>query len=271
MDSTRPDLTQLRRDLLPIVREAGRAILAVYERDFAVEYKDDASPLTQADLASNRVILQRLTALTPDLPVLSEESSSVPYETRKVWNRFWIVDPLDGTKEFVKRNGEFTVNIALIEDGRPVLGVVHAPVLDVTYSGAEGEGAFRQQDDAIERRIATAEPGETITVVASRSHANEATERYLDRLRETHRVDVVSKGSSLKICLVAEGAAHIYPRTGPTSEWDTAAAQAVLEQAGGVMLDAESGEPLPYNKENILNAHFVAAYARDVPLPHGTT
>ena len=265
--TTSMDLTDLRHRLLPVVEEAGAAILDVYGRDFEVAFKDDDSPLTQADLASNRVILAHLKALTPDVPVLSEESADVPWETRRDWTRFWLVDPLDGTKEFVKRNGEFTVNIALIEDGRPVLGVVHAPVLEVTYSSAAGEGAFRRQAHGSEEPISVASWGRDLVVVASRSHANEATERYLARLREEHDVDVVAKGSSLKICLVAEGAAHVYPRTGPTSEWDTAAAHAVLEQAGGVMLQADSGERVVYNKQDVLNPHFVAACTADVPLP----
>ena len=267
MASNELDEKRLRRELLEVAEEAGKAILDVYGEDFEVEFKEDDSPLTQADLASNRVILARLEALAPDVPVLSEESANVAWETRRDWRRFWLVDPLDGTKEFVKRNGEFTVNIALIEGGRPVLGVVHAPVLDVTYSAAAGEGAFRRQAGAAEQPIRVARWGRRLVVVASRSHANEATDRYLDRLRSDHEVEVVSKGSSLKICLVAEGAAHVYPRTGPTSEWDTAAAQAVLEQAGGVMLQADTGQPIVYNKENVLNPHFVAACRSDVPLP----
>lgn len=267
MNASHDDLPSLRQALLPVAREAGAAILDVYQSDFDVERKDDDSPLTQADLASNRVILAHLKALTPDIPILSEESSGVPYEDRSGWTRFWLVDPLDGTKEFVKRNGEFTVNIALIEDGRPTLGIVYAPVLDVMYSSTAGEGAFRQQAGADAQPIHTAAWGPRLVVVASRSHANDATERYLERLREDHEIEVVSKGSSLKICLVAEGAAHVYPRTGPTSEWDTAAAHAVLEHAGGVLVDATEGAPLRYNKRDILNPHFVAACREDPPLP----
>lgn len=261
------DLERLRFALIPVAREAGRAILQVYESDFEVAYKDDDSPVTKADLAANRVILQHLKALTPDVPVLSEESSSVPYETRKSWKRFWIVDPLDGTKEFVKRNGEFTVNIALVEHGSPVLGIVHAPVLEVTYSATAGEGAFKQQAGGDDRRIEVSTPDEVLVVAASRSHRNEATERYLDLLRKTYSVEVISKGSSLKVCLVAEGTAHVYPRTGPTNEWDTAAAQAVLERAGGVMLDLTTGEPLVYNKPSTLNPGFVAAFGANIRLP----
>ena len=261
------DLARLRTELHAVAEEAGAAILSVYERDFAVERKADDSPLTEADLASNRVILARLKALTPVVPVLSEESSQVPYEQRRAWPRFWLVDPLDGTKEFVKRNGEFTVNVALIDHGRPALGVVYAPVLRVGYSGVVGDGALRWQDGTDATPIHCTPPGERLRVAASRSHANAATEAYLDRLREHWDVEVVSKGSSLKICMVAEGAAHVYPRTGPTMEWDTAAADAVVTAAGGVLLDASDGAPLTYNKADLRNPHFVVAWSDEVPLP----
>ena len=261
------DLNELRDALCHISAEAGAAIVDVYRRDFAVERKDDDSPLTEADLASNRVILARLKGLTPDLPVLSEESSHVELDERRAWTRYWLVDPLDGTKEFVKRNGEFTVNIALIDGERPVLGVVHAPVLDVTYSGVVGAGAYRRQGDSLDEAIQVRAPGAALRVVASRTHANQATEAYVHQLRSRWDVEVVSKGSSLKICLVAEGAAHVYPRTGPTMEWDTAAAHAVLEAAGGILVEASHGQRLRYNKRDLLNPHFVAAWSDDVPLP----
>ena len=262
-----PDPSQLRPDVSAIAIEAGEAILSVYHDDFTVERKVDDSPLTEADLASNRVILARLKARTPDIPILSEESSHTPFEQRRSWQRYWLVDPLDGTKEFVKRNGEFTVNIALIDGHRPVLGVVFAPVLGVGYAGVVGEGAWRWQADADEERIHPETPQGTLRVAASRSHANEATEAYLERLRSRWDIDVVSKGSSLKICLVAEGAAHLYPRTGPTMEWDTAAADAVLTAAGGALLDAKDGSPLRYNKADLRNPHFVAGWTDGIPLP----
>jgi 3'(2'), 5'-bisphosphate nucleotidase len=262
---TQPHPATLRSDIVAIARAAGDAILAVYAQDFDVDFKADASPLTEADLASHRHIVAALSALTPELPILSEESAEIPYDERADWRTFWLVDPLDGTKEFVKRNGEFTVNIALIQGGRPVLGVVHAPVLGVTYSAAEGEGAFRHDGDA-ETAIVTRPPqGRRLTVVASRSHSNEATAAFLEELGRDFDIEVTSKGSALKICLVADGEANLYPRTGPTMEWDTAAAQAVLEAAGGVMAVFGSAEPLRYNKADLRNPHFLAAYGSDAP------
>ncbi len=263
---THADPTTLRRRTVTIAREAGRAILEVYARDFEVDFKADASPLTEADLASHRLITAALAELTPHLPVLSEESAELPIETRRSWSTFWLVDPLDGTKEFVKRNGEFTVNIALISVGRPVLGVVHAPVLDVSYSAAEGEGAFKRDGLGEDRPIHTRAPNDrSLTVVASRSHSNAATESFLTAVGEHFDIELVSQGSALKICLVAEGTAHLYPRTGPTMEWDTAAAQAVLEQSGGIMSHFDRRSPLRYNKPELLNPHFVAAYGPDAP------
>ena len=240
--------------LINLAREAGAAILKIYNSDFSVYEKSDQSPLTEADLASHHVIVKGLGALTPEIPILSEESADIPYETRSGWSRYWLVDPLDGTKEFIKRNGEFTVNIALIEAERPVWGVVHVPVSGVTYHGGEGLGAFRQDEEGDKQSIAVcAERGATVKVAGSRSHAGESLRRYLDNLG-SHQI--VSMGSSLKLCLVAEGAADIYPRLGPTSEWDTAAAQAVVEGAGGRVTDLQM-QPLRYNtKESLLNPHF---------------
>ncbi len=238
-----------------IAREAGRRILDVYERGFTVEQKEDRSPLTEADRASHEIICEKLEQLTPDVPVLSEESAKVDYEKRAGWNRFWLVDPLDGTKEFINRNGEFTVNIALIEGHRPVLGVVYVPVTGLTYLASAGHGAFRQKGEceveAIRvRRFAGGKP----MVVASRSHAGPETEAFLKNLG-AH--DVVSMGSSLKLCLVAQGTADVYPRLGPTMEWDTAAGHAVLRFAGGRVADRE-GADLAYGKPGFENPHFVA-------------
>ena len=269
-------MTNLNFDiLLPavirIAREAGDAILEIYRTEFEVTTKADRSPLTEADLASQQHITAELARLTPNIPLVAEESADIPFDTRSRWERLWLVDPLDGTKEFVRRNGEFTVNIALIEGGRPVLGVVHAPDLKLTYGAGSGHGAFRWHGDANGNPIQPkAHRNDGLTVVASRSHSNEATERFLDVLRRDHPVELISKGSALKICLVADGSAQLYPRTGPTMEWDTAAAQAVVEEAGGVMVRFDGGGPLRYNKEKLINPHFLVAYGENAPgLPAG--
>jgi len=236
-----------------IGRAAGRAVLDVYENEFAVSRKADDSPLTQADLASHRLITAALADLAPGTPILSEESAQVSWAERRHWRRYWLVDPLDGTREFVSRNGEFTVNIALIEDNAPVLGMVYVPVRGVTYAGAVGAGAYREKDG--ERApLRTRPPARPLVVVGSRSHANPDLEERLSALGD---YELVSMGSSLKFCLVAEGAADFYPRFGPTSEWDTAAAQAVVEAAGGCVITLD-GAPLRYNtKESLLNPWFL--------------
>jgi len=238
-----------------LARLAGGKILAVYNSDFAVEEKDDKSPLTAADMASHHAIVAGLQALTPALPVLSEESASLPFSERAGWSRYWLVDPLDGTREFVKRNGEFTVNIALIDRGVPVLGVVHVPVMGETYLACRGRGAFRQEPGGEPRPIHVRRLGAgPVRVVGSRSHRGESLNSYLEKLG-AH--ELVGMGSSLKLCLVAEGAADVYPRLGPTSEWDTAAAQAVVEQAGGHVTDTQL-RPLRYNtKDSLLNPFFL--------------
>lgn len=248
--------------VLQLAQQAGHAILEIYHRDFAVQHKADESPLTEADLASHHTIVDGLQQLTPDIPVLSEESASLPYETRRQWRRYWLVDPLDGTREFIKRNGEFTVNIALIEDGRPVLGVVHVPVSGVSYTGVADNGAHKQDEHGIRRPIQVTRPCQRpVRVAGSRSHAGDSLQRFLDKLGEH---DMVSMGSSLKLCLVAEGCADVYPRLGPTSEWDTAAAQAVVEAAGGQVTDTAM-QPLRYNqKESLLNPHFLVFGDTDI-------
>jgi 3'(2'), 5'-bisphosphate nucleotidase len=247
-----------------IASDAGRAILAVYERDFAATTKADGSPLTEADRAAHELIVARLAALSPDIPVLSEESAGITYEERARWNRFWLVDPLDGTKEFIKRNGEFTVNIALIAGDEPLLGVVHVPVSGATYFACRGEGAFL---DAPGRPPSAIHAGSYTAgrarVVASRSHAGDGLRAYLDGLAAAEgEFDTVAMGSSLKLCLVAEDKADVYPRLGPTSEWDTAAAQCVVEAAGGRVTDVH-GEPLRYNKTSLLNPWFIVSGAGD--------
>jgi 3'(2'), 5'-bisphosphate nucleotidase len=243
--------------VIDLAREAGRAILHIYdEMDPAVEYKRDNSPLTQADMASHHVIVDGLAKLTPHWPVLSEESREIPFEQRQAWHRFWLVDPLDGTKEFLKRNGEFTVNIALIEAGKPILGVVYAPAIGKLYYGARGAGAFKDEDGAV-APIRTAVPNpDKVRVVMSRSHGSG--EENLDRFTGGAPCEFVSMGSSLKFCLVADGTADVYPRTGPTMEWDTAAAQCVVEQAGGTVTDLD-GRAMEYNKPVLLNPGFVVS------------
>lgn len=248
--------SQLLPGLVEIAKRAGDEILDVYAQPFDVTRKGDDSPLTQADLRAHRVIVSSLASLTLDIPVLSEEASDIGFETRRQWSRYWLVDPLDGTKEFVSRNGEFTVNIALIDQHEPVLGVVHVPVTGITYFGARGVGAFRQSGSAAAEPVHVRAPAASpLRVVGSRSHASAGSlDAYLDKLGA---FELVSIGSSLKFCQVAEGKADFYPRFGPTSEWDTAAAHAVVEAAGGAVVDLE-GNSLRYNtRESLLNPHFL--------------
>lgn len=241
-------------DIVRIADEAGERILPIYRSDFKVQYKEDESPITAADVASHDVIVEGLAKLTPDIPVLSEEEANAPWEERKHWQRFWLIDPIDGTKEFTQRSGEFTVNIALIENGEPVLGVVTAPALKEAFWGAKGEGASKRDAQGETRPIRTVEPGKVSRVVASKNHLNEGTREFIEKLGEH---ELVQAGSSLKFCRIAEGGADVYPRLGPTCEWDTAAAHAVLVAAGGKVETLE-GKPLHYGKEDVLNPWFVA-------------
>jgi len=242
-------------DVVELVREAGRAILTVYASAFTVQEKQDSSPLTEADLRAQDVLTRGLRRLAPEIPVLSEESDDVAFETRSAWDWLWLVDPLDGTREFIQRNGEFTVNVALVHGHRPVLGVVHAPVTETDYYACEGYGAFKSSEGQA-RPIAVETPSRRpVRVVGSRSHRGSSLDGFLERVGPH---ELVAVGSSLKFCLVAEGAADVYPRLGPTSEWDTAAGQCVLEQAGGQVVDLE-GRPLLYNaRPEILNPYFIA-------------
>jgi len=242
-----------------LAAQAARHILSVYDSDFDVEHKEDASPVTRADLASHSTIVDGLSRLTPELPILSEESADVPFEIRRTWNRYWLVDPLDGTKEFIKRNGEFTVNIALIDRGRAVVGVVWVPVTARCYTGVLGEGAYVQEPGGTPRRIRVRElDARYVRVAGSRSHRDPTTAAFITTLeRSFGAVEMQAIGSSLKLCLVAEGRVDIYPRFGPTCEWDTAAAQAVVEAAGGFVVDTRM-QPLRYNaKDALLNPHFL--------------
>lgn len=238
-----------------ITRRAGAAILEIYASDdFGVETKADDSPLTRADRAANEVIVAGLRDLKLQAPIVSEEGKNVPYAERQQYTRFWLVDPLDGTKEFIKRNGEFTVNVALIENGRPVLGAVYVPVTDELFYAAQGEGAWQEDQGQIRAASFTLQDA-NLRVVASRSHLNEATQTFMDTLNAP---EIVSRGSSLKIIELARGAAHVYPRLAPTMEWDTAAAHAVLLEAGGRLVDEGTGKELVYNKEVLRNPHFIA-------------
>ncbi len=251
-----PDPNQLMEPLRAIAREAGLRILDVYQAEFAVETKADHTPLTAADRAAHGLILRELGLLTPGLPVWSEEGAAVPLDQRRHWPWYWLVDPLDGTREFINRNGEFTVNIALLSGQRPVLGVIHIPVLDRDYWGGAGLGAWRCDGVGPPRPIRVRCPAaQPLRVAGSRSHGSDAMARFLDGLGPH---ELLSMGSSLKFCLVAEGSADLYPRLGPTSEWDTAAGQAIVEGAGGQVLDAQ-GQPLRYNsRPKVLNPDFLA-------------
>jgi 3'(2'), 5'-bisphosphate nucleotidase len=250
-------LGRLLPHVVALAREAGGAIMTVYnEMDPAVEYKTDNSPLTQADLASHQVILNGLARLSPEWPVLSEESAEAPFDRRKSWRHFWMVDPLDGTREFLRRNGEFTVNIALLESNAPILGVVYAPVTDKMYFAARGTGAFRDDGEAVTRINATRSPNAPMQAVVSRSHRSR--EENLECLSGgKENCEFIAMGSSLKFCLVAEGAADVYPRIGATMEWDTAAGHCILVEAGGLVTDLD-GNAMNYNKPVLRNPGFLA-------------
>ncbi len=251
---------------------AGGKILEIYETDFEVDTKADHSPLTRADMESHKTITEILSPAA--LPILSEEGRSICFEERKRWDLFWLVDPLDGTKEFVKKNGEFTVNIALIEKGYPIAGIIYVPVTDVLYAGIQDKGSYRLDEAAnlveqftnMEQLLQHGTPlpesdaTEAFTVVCSRSHMSPETEAYIDELREQFgEINFASRGSSLKLCLVAEGKADVYPRFAPTMEWDTAAGQAVAECSGALVVDVENNDRLQYNKQNLLNPWFIVS------------
>jgi len=243
------------KNLLEIAKIAAQKasveILRIYDSgDFSIEAKSDHSPLTLADKASHQAIVKELEPT--GIPILSEEGNSIPYETRSQWDYFWMIDPLDGTKEFIKKNGEFTVNIALIHESRAILGVVFTPVLNDLFWAIKGEGSFKNGDRISSNHFSLSDKG--LKVVASRSHLNEETQAYLDELNEPQ---TLSKGSSLKLLMIAEGVADLYPRYAPTMEWDTAAAQIIVEEAGGAVIVKGTNEPVAYNKQNLLNPHFL--------------
>ena len=258
-------INSLAQTMLRIAKKAGDKIMAIYENDFAIYEKQDTSPLTEADLAAHNVIVDALTAES-DLPILSEESADISWDERKQWQSYWLVDPLDGTKEFIKKNGEFTVNIALIENGKPTMGVVYAPALNKSYVGIVGEGAWTEINGEFAPISATKHSGNDVwKIVGSRSHQSPEIQNLLAQL--DGETELVAMGSSLKLCLVAEGEAHLYPRLGPTSEWDTGAAHAVAIAAGAkvTVLDPanpldSNAEDLTYNqKESVLNPFFLVS------------
>jgi 3'(2'), 5'-bisphosphate nucleotidase len=250
-------------DIINIAKEAGDAIMKIYQKDFSIEYKDDKSPLTEADLVSHKIIAKVLERY--QLPILSEEGKEIPYEERKAWEYYWCIDPIDGTKEFIKKNDEFTVNIALIHNDTPVLGVVYAPALGDMYFAKKGMGAYKN-GQKLPLKI-NQSPAEQMTIVASKSHLSEETQQFIDNLTSNiHNPTFISKGSSLKLCMVAEGDADIYPRLAPTMEWDTAAADAVVRESGKITYQYHSAfniqhlsleKAVVYNKPDLLNPWFV--------------
>ena len=241
-------------DIRKVALEAGEAVMKIYKQDFGVEYKEDKTPLTEADKIANEIICTRLQKLYPDFPLMSEENKEITYEIRKNWEYYWCIDPIDGTKEFIKKNDEFTINIALIHKDTPVLGVVFAPAINEMFSAKKGCGAFKNSQKL--PLFTNANPEEKLIVVASKSHLSEETQACIDALK-SKKIEQVSKGSSLKLCMVAEGSADIYPRLAPTMEWDTAAADAIVRESGNMTYQYENYKPLVYNKENLLNPWFI--------------
>ncbi len=257
--------------LIETALKAGEAIMHIYTTDFNVEYKTDRSPITQADQQAHRIISKEL--LKTDYPLLSEEGKNIPWTVRKNWNTFWLVDPLDGTKEFIKKNGEFTVNIALIEQGLPVMGIVYAPVPDIIYIGEVHSGAYKIEKASEKgcrdwsfsgcsefvKKLPLQGKTNPYRIVASRSHISPETKAYIEEQRRKYgNIEIVSKGSSLKLCMIAEGRADVYPRFGPTMEWDTAAGHAVVRASGAKVVQTGADEELVYNKERLLNPWFIA-------------
>ncbi|NQD68541.1 3'(2'),5'-bisphosphate nucleotidase CysQ [Bacillus haikouensis] len=252
------------KKLIEIALMAGQQMMTVYQKDFQVERKSDDSPLTCADRLSQCIIQKELKVNWPDIPILSEEGASIPYQERASWEKFWLVDPLDGTKEFIKKNGEFTVNIALIQKGKPVIGVIYAPALDILYYAEENEGAFKDtaasKKGTQRKRLHVDLVSKTKKVVVSRSHMSNETVSYVKRLENQEEIlNLISIGSSLKFCLVAEGTAHYYPRLAPTMEWDTAAGHCIAVEAGCQVLDYQTSAPLTYNKEVLVNPWFICS------------
>lgn len=235
-----------------IALQAGKAIMKIYKKDFSIEFKDDKSPLTEADLKANEIICSNLVELYPEIPIMSEENKQIDYEIRKNWEYYWCIDPIDGTKEFINKNGEFTVNIALVYQNTPVLGIVYAPAIDKCYYAKKGEGAFLNS-----KSLPIQTDNNKYIIVASKSHMSEETQKFVDSINVDKPKELVSMGSSLKLCLVAEGSADCYPRLAPTMEWDTAAADAIVRESGKKVLIYGSKKDLIYNKANLLNPWFL--------------
>lgn len=253
-------------DIKNIAKTAGDEISKIYKKDFTIEHKNDSSPLTEADKKSNEIICSSLEKLYPNIPILSEENKEVLYEDRKGWEYYWCIDPIDGTKEFIKKNDEFTVNIALIHKNIPVLGIVYAPAIDKMYSAKKGYGAYLN-----DKKLPLVKENDNFTVIASKSHLSDETQKFIDDLKNTYSsLTISSKGSSLKLCMIADGSADIYPRIAPTMEWDTAAAHAIVLESGKNVYQYDDNisalnyvkensklKPLVYNKVNLLNPYFV--------------
>ena len=245
-----------------IAKKAGTEALKIYNQNFSIECKDDNSPLTDADKASNEIICNELVKIS-SYPILSEENKIISYKERKKWNYYWCIDPIDGTKEFIKKNGEFTINIALIYNNEPVLGVVYAPVIEEIYF-TDNHNSYKAKlsIDSFElkniKKLPIKRDDNKLIIVASKSHLNDETKEFIESIKTDKEKEFISKGSSLKLCMVAEGKADIYPRLAPTMEWDTGAGQAIVEISGGKVVDAQTGESLKYNKESLLNPHFIA-------------
>jgi len=249
--------------------EAGEAIMKVYSNKIEVVYKEDESPLTLADKNANKIINKHL--VKSKIPIISEENKILTYEERKNWKQCWIVDPLDGTKEFIKRNGEFTVNIALIKNNKPIIGVIYVPASKTSYFTSDNSSKSYKASlktniiiiDEIFNNAVEIFPSEKnnniLRIVGSRSHLNDTTKNYISKIEKKNKTKIISKGSSLKFCIVAEGGAEIYPRFAPTMEWDTAAGQAICEAVGVKVIDVTTNEPLKYNKQNLLNPHFLVS------------
>ena len=243
-----------------IAKKAGDRIIRIYQQDFKIEFKNDNSPLTKADIQSNEIIVNNLKYLYPDIHILSEENKEISYKIRKNWEYFWLIDPLDGTKEFIKKNGEFTVNIALIYKSIPILGVVYAPALNLLYYAQKDKGAFKKEKDKKPQKlpIYNHSNNDILKIIVSKSHYNQETKDFVNNLKNHHKtVEFINIGSSLKLCYIAEGKADIYPRLAPTMEWDIAAGQIIVEQTGGKVLEFKTQESLKYNKQNLLNPWFV--------------
>jgi 3'(2'), 5'-bisphosphate nucleotidase len=248
---------QLISSTVEIAKEAGKAITEIYNSDFDYQLKKDSSPITAADNLSHNIITDRLKILTPEIPILSEENCDIPYKIRSQWTQYWLVDPLDGTKEFIKKNGEFTVNIALTENNTPIFGVIHIPITNETYWGSQVNGSFYSNENNDVKEICVSENNQNpIRLVASRSHPSEMLSSLLEKIVD---YEIIKIGSSIKFCLIASGQADCYPRFGPTSEWDTAAGEAIVRFAGGHLVTA-NGDLMSYNlKRDYLNPNFIVA------------